>query len=188
MTLFRTVEPALEPVTLVEAKQELRIDHNTDDTLLQALIRAAREEFEAATGLALIDQHWRLSLDRWPRGGQAVLRRTPVREVTSITVYGADGDASVLDPSAYQFDAEGGRVLVRERPSPGLTMNGIEIDFRAGHGETGTEVPELPRRAILKLLAHWYEFRAGFGAADQPVSFPPGYDRIVARCRRVRLA
>jgi uncharacterized phiE125 gp8 family phage protein len=187
MTLFRTVEPALEPVTLLEAKQELRIDHEADDVLIQSLIRAAREEFEASTGMALIDQHWRLALDRWPRGTVS-LRRGPVREVTSVTVYGSDGEAMVLDPAVWQADIAGARLQLRERPGPGLTLNGIEIDFRAGFGEAGTDVPDLPKRAILKLAAHWYEFRASFGAGDQPVSFPSGYDRLIATCRRPRLA
>jgi len=188
MTLFRTVEPALEPVTLLEAKQELRIEHDADDALISALIRAAREEFEASTAMALIDQHWRLALDRWPRGGVVLLKRGPVKEVTSVTVYGFDGEAMVLDPGSWQADLTGGRVHLRERPGPGLALNGIEIDFRAGFGEAGTDVPDLPKRAILKLVAHWYEFRAAFGAADQPVSFPPGYDRLIASCRRPRLA
>lgn len=190
MTLFRTVEPELEPVTLVEAKHELRVDHEADDALIQALIRAAREEFEASTATALIDQHWRLSLDRWPRDGVVMMRRGPVKEVTSVTVYGRDGEAMLLSPESWQLDGVGvpARLYLRQRPEPGLAMNGIEIDFLAGYGEAGADVPDLPKRAILKLVAHWYEFRASFGAADQPVSFPPGYDRLIASCRRPRLA
>ena len=66
-------------------------------------------------------------------------------------------------------------------------MNGLEIDFRAGFGEAGTDVPDLLRRAILLLVAHWYEFRAGFGPGDQPVSYPPSYERMIAHYRDRRL-
>lgn len=189
MTLFRTVEPAVEPVTLVEARQHLRIDHDSEDELISGLIRAAREEVEAATGLALINQSWRLALDAPPCSGLVRLRRGPVRAVTSITVYGGEGEGSLVDPADYQLDAlsRPARLHFRRRLEPALVMNGIEIDFEAGFGEAGTDVPDLLKRAMLTLAAHWYEFRAGYGANDQPVSFPEGYERLIAPYRMRRL-
>jgi len=81
MTLFKTVEPAVEPVTLSEVKAHLRIDGTSEDDLLGGLVRAARQDVERSTGLALIDQSWRLVLDRWPASGTVPLRIHPVREV-----------------------------------------------------------------------------------------------------------
>jgi uncharacterized phiE125 gp8 family phage protein len=66
-------------------------------------------------------------------------------------------------------------------------MNGIEIDFTAGFGQAATDVPDLLRRAIILLAAHWYEFRMSFGPGDQPVSYPAGYERMIAPFRRTRL-
>jgi uncharacterized phiE125 gp8 family phage protein len=43
------------------------------------------------------------------------------------------------------------------------------------------------KRAILLLVAHWFEFRGVAGAADQPVGHPPGFDRLVSTWRRARL-
>ena len=105
MTLFRTVEPAVEPITLAEAKAHLRIAHDSEDDLLSGLIRAARQEVEQATGSALIEQSWRLVLDAWPEGNVVQLKRSPVRQVLSVTVFDADGAASVLAPQDYQLDA-----------------------------------------------------------------------------------
>lgn len=189
MTLFCTVAPLAEPVTLAEAKAALRLDHDTEDDLIGGLIRAAREEVEAACGLALIDQSWRLTLDRLPRSGRVLLRRHPVREVLSVTVYGRDGEASLADPASYQLDGKSrpARLHFHVIPAPGVAMNGIEIDFAAGFGEAGTDVPDLLKRAMLALVAHWFEFRASFGAGDQPVSFPPGYERLIAPWRSRRL-
>lgn len=189
MTLFRTVIPEAEPVTLVEARQHLRIDYEGEDDLLAGLIRAAREEVEAACGLALIDQSWRLALDRLPRSMTVSLRRHPVREIAAVTVYGGEGEASLVDPADYRLDAQArpARLHFLKAPPVVAAINGIEIDFTAGFGEAGTDVPDLLKRAMLLLVAHWFEFRAEIGAAAQPVSYPAGYDRLIAPWRTRRL-
>jgi uncharacterized phiE125 gp8 family phage protein len=115
-----------------------------------------------------------------------VLRRHPVREVISVTAYGADGEASLVDPGAYRLDAHGRPARLHFSAVP-AAPNGIEIDFVAGFGEAGTDVPDLIKRAMLALVAHWYEFRASFSASDQPVSYPPGYERLLAPWRERRL-
>lgn len=189
MTLFRTSGPDAEPVSAAELKAHLRLDHDSEDTLIEGLLRAAREETEAQTGMALLDQTWRLALDRWPPHGLARLWRHPVKEIIAVTVYGADGEALLVDPATMELDphARPARLYLSHRPVPGRRFNGIEIDFRAGHGEAGTDVPDQLRRAILVLAAHWYEFRAAFGPKDQPVSIPPAFERIIASYRTGRL-
>jgi uncharacterized phiE125 gp8 family phage protein len=190
MTLFRTVGPDAEPVTLTDAKAQLRIDHDGEDGFLEALIRAAREEVEQATGVAMIDQSWRLAVDGVPESCVLLLRRGPVKEVVSVTAYGNEGEASLIDPAGYQLDAlsRPARLHFDERPAGLRAMNGIEVDFTTGYGEAGTDVPDLLKRAVLMLVAHWYEFRASFGAGDQPVSFPEGYRRLIAAYLPRRLA
>ena len=189
MTLIRTVEPAAEPVTLADVKAHLRLDTDADDTLLSGLIAAARQDVERATGLALIEQSWRIALDCWPRHGLATIPLHPVREITAVTAYGTEGEASLIDPAAYQADlvSRPARLLFEALALPLRAMNGIEIDFTAGYGEAGTDVPDLLCRAIVLLVAHWYEFRAGYGPADQPVSYPAGYERLIAGYRAGRL-
>lgn len=187
MTLFGTVAPAVEPVTLIDAKATLRLDHDGEDELIEGLICAAREEVEASCGLALIEQEWRLSLDRLPRSGRVLLRRHPVRTVNSITAFGRDGEASIVDPVTYRLEAAGRPARLHFLNLPSNAVNGIEIDFTAGFGEAGTDVPDLLKRAMLVLVAHWYEFRASYGTKDQPVSFPSGYERLIAPWRMRRL-
>lgn len=189
MALFRTVDPAVEPVTLAEAKAHLRVAHDAEDGLIAALIRAARDEVERATGLALITQNWRLVLDDWPQSDTATIHRHPVTEILSVTTYGAEGEAAVLDPDAYLLDPHErpARLHFSEKPATHRVMNGIEIDFAAGFGEAGTDVPDLLKRAILVLVAHWYEFRADVEPRAQPVGYPAGYERLIAGYRSRRL-
>jgi uncharacterized phiE125 gp8 family phage protein len=189
MTLFRTVDPDVEPVTLAEAKAYLRLDGTADDDLLTGLIRAARQEVEQATGTALLEQSWRLLLDCWPKSDTALLKVHPLRAVLSVTLYGSEGEVSVLAAESYQVDAlsRPARIHFETAPLALRAMNGVEIDFSAGFGEAGADVPDLLKRAILLLVAHWYDFRAGFGPSDQPVSYPVGYERLISSYRAGRL-
>lgn len=189
MTLFRTVEPAVEPVSVAQAKAQLKIAHDSEDDMIGGLIAAARDEVERTAGKALIAQSWRLSLDDWPRAGPVLLRRGPVTQILSITVFGKDGEATVLAPETYvtDLDSTPARLHLDNPADPAVALNGIEIDFSAGYGEAGTDVPDLLKRAIMLLVAHWYEFRAAFGARSQPVSFPRGYERLIAGYTTPRL-
>lgn len=190
MTAFRTTGPDAEPVTLAEAKAHLRLQHDSEDELITDLIRAAREEVERATGLALLTQTWRKVLDALPSDQIVRLTPWPVREVQSVTVFGEDGEGVLVDPSHYAVDTTSrpARIVFHRQLQPGAALNGIEIDYVAGHGEAGTDVPDLVKRAMLMLIAHWYEFRGVVGASAQPVSWPPGYDRLIAPFRQRRIA
>jgi len=189
MTLLRTVEPASEPVTLAVVKTHLRLSHDSEDELIDGLIRAAREDVERTTGVAMIDQNWRLVRDHWPRGDRLALVRHPVREILSVTLFDKEGEADVMDPADYQLDdvSRPARLHFKRRPQSLRAMNGVEIDFKAGFGGVGTDVPDLLRRAVLMLVAHWYEFRASIGPGQQPASYPAGYDRLIAGYRDRRL-
>lgn len=98
-------------------------------------------------------------------------------------------DARLIDPDDYLLDANSrpARLHFKKPQEPLRVMNGIEIDFRAGFGEAGPDVPDLLRRAILMLVAHWYEFRATIEPRDQPASYPLGYDRLIAGYKTRRL-
>ena len=49
MALVLVTPPATQPVSLTEAKLHLRVSDTTEDTLITALIAAARERAEAIT-------------------------------------------------------------------------------------------------------------------------------------------
>ena len=67
MTAALITPPALEPVALADAKAHLRLDTDDDDELITAAIAAARVHVEAMTRRCLIEQGWRVYLDRWPK-------------------------------------------------------------------------------------------------------------------------
>ena len=62
MPLQIVTPPANEPVSLLEAKQHLRVDGDDDDLLIGSLIAAARQAAETQTGRQLITARWKLVL------------------------------------------------------------------------------------------------------------------------------
>jgi uncharacterized phiE125 gp8 family phage protein len=167
------VAPAAEPLSVADAKAFLRVEHGDDDSVIAALIAAARSQVEALTRRALIEQSWRLTLDRWPADGRIRLRMAPLRSVIAARVFDAAGVSSPLNTASFAIDAGGGIVAPRSAlPSPGRA-GGIEIDLQLGYGPAPSDVPELLRHAVRSLVAHWYENR-GLSAIGQSVSLLPG--------------
>lgn len=189
MTLFRTAEPVTEPVTLADVKAHLRFDGDREDTLLATLIRAARADVEQATGCALMEQDWRLVLDAWPNTNVVALRLHPVQAITAVTVFDRDGTALLLDPASVLLDPSSrpARLLIDPPPFSRKAINGIEVDLRAGFGTAGAEVPDLLKRAVILLAAHWFEFRADLGPELRAASVPRGFERLIAPYRLRRL-
>jgi uncharacterized phiE125 gp8 family phage protein len=189
MALFRITEPALEPVTVAEARAWLKLDHTSEDALIAELIRAARMEVENQTARALITQHWRMTFDRWPVRDLIHLPRGPVNAILAVIVHGADGAPETLAPADYTLDAisDPARLLFERRPETGRRLNGVEIDYACGYGATGVDVPDFIRRAIKMLVVHFYEFRGAVRPEDQPVSFPDGFLPLLRPLKRVRL-
>ncbi|QRM54752.1 head-tail connector protein [Sinorhizobium sp. BG8] len=189
MTIAELTPPAAEPITLAEAKAHLRLDEDDEDTLITSLIAAARLHLEGQTGLALMVRSFRLYLDRWPSAGVIQIARGPVQTIETVTVYDDAGAPLEVDPSGFVLDgaARPSRLFLPRRPPTGRAVNGIEIDFTAGFGETGAEVPDVLKRALLLHVAAMFELRGVLDAAMQPGTIPPGYDRLVAPYRIRRL-
>jgi uncharacterized phiE125 gp8 family phage protein len=191
MALALTSGPAEEPVTVSEAKAHLRLDGSAEDILIASLIVTSRLHVEAALGLALITQGWRLTLDRWPEGGEVRFPLRPIRSVTSVTVRDEHGAPAVVPSEDYLLDGQAlrPRLIARDGkwPAPGQRANGIEIAFAAGIGDEATDVPQPIRHAILLLVAHWYEHRDPLEIGSAGAAIPAAVSDLLKPYREVRL-
>lgn len=166
MALKLVTPPAVEPVTLEEAKAHLRIDGTEEDVLIAGLIQAAREYCEGFQNRAYITQTWQCWLDNWPGGDEIEIPRPPLQAVNSIKYYGEDGTEYTLSPEVFIVDAHNqpGRVVLASsnRTWPETTLrptNGICIEFSAGYGGNSDTVPMRVKQAMLLLIGHWHENR-----------------------------
>lgn len=191
MTLALMSGPGQEAVSVSEAKAHLRLDGNAEDLLVASLIVTSRLHVEAALGLALIAQSWRMTLDRWPEGGEVRFPIRPISAIASVTVRAGDGTPTTIAPEDYLLDGHAlrPRLIVREgrRPIPGLPVNGIEIVFGAGLGDAAEDVPQPIRHAILLLVAHWYEHRDPLEIGSAAAAIPPAVSDLLKPYREVRL-
>ncbi len=174
--------PTVEPVLLAEAKAHLRLDGDAEDDLLGALIAAARVAVETEIRRVLIAQSWRAIVEDWPPGG-VTLPVAPALSVDEVRAVDASGSATVLDPGDYEFDAADYSVTLDPVPSAVR----YEIDFTAGYGSSGVDVPQPLRQAIRLLVTHWYENRSAVVLGDNAAATPLGYRELVAPYRRMAL-
>ena len=175
--------PAVEPVPVVEAKTHLRLDGGEEDGLVGALIAAARIAVETEIRRGLISQKWRLWVERWPAPG-IFLPLMPAISVDEIRGIDKAGNITVLDPADYKFERVDGSVRIMDPvPLPARA----EIDFTAGYGTTGADVPEPLRQAIRLLVTHWYEHRSAVMSGEAVTAVPLGYRELVSPYRRLLL-
>ncbi len=155
--------PAVEPLTLADAKLHLRVLGTEEDGLITSLITAARQYCEQFQRRAYITQTWELALDAWPGTGPLELPYPPLQSVESITYIDSTGMEQVMPPAAYAVDtaSEPGRIVpVNGWPSVWHTGGPvIRVRYTAGYGATGANVPATALHAMRLLITHWVENR-----------------------------
>lgn len=191
MGLVLTTAPAVEPVTVDDAKTHLRITHTSEDVLIASLVLTSRLHIEAALSLALITQTWTLLLDRWPIGDTVDLPLGPLQAIGAVRVKDRTGTATVVPATNYLVDiaSRPARLVWNGggRPDPGLLANGIEIDLTVGFGATSASVPAPLKHAILMLTAHWYEHRDPVEIGSDAARIPQAVGDLIQPFRKFRL-
>lgn len=198
MALKLITPPVAEPITLDEAKAQCRVDIDDDDTLIAALIVAAREYAEGYQNRRYITQTWELVLDNWPYGSCIEMPLPPLQSVTSVKYKGSSGIELTWAASNYIVDTDSyvGRLVLADDLSwlgdELFPVGAIRIRFVAGYLPEGNSpdidyaanVPQRVKQAMLLLVGHWYENREAVN--DRSVQEIPfavkallGLDRVV---------
>lgn len=183
--LVENTPPASEPVTLVEAKAHLRVDHTDDDTLITTLRVTARKWCEGYTYRSFINTTWEYYLDEFIEDRTDVRIELPKPPLVSITEVRYEDEASVsktlTEGTDFQVSTQtyiGFIMPEADKFWPDTELdraNAVKITYVAGFGATASDVPEDIKHAILMLIAHLYETREGYGFAGFPtkIELPP---------------
>jgi uncharacterized phiE125 gp8 family phage protein len=170
-SLKRATAPAVEPVTLAEAKAHCRVDASADDALIQGYITTAREWVEDYIDRSLVTQQLVMKLDAFP--AEIELPRPPMiasgtaTAVTITYVTGEAGGTATLSSSEYRVDRDATPGVIRTLyagswPSHLLDQNSVTVSWWAGYGDAAS-VPQRVKSAILMCVHELYEKR-GDGA------------------------
>jgi len=170
-SLTRATQPAVEPVTLSEAKAHCRIDGNDDDAYVASLITAAREWCEQYLDRSLVYTQWVMRFDRFPPDGthDIELPRPPMAAAGTATAVALtftydNGTTATYATSSYRVDRNSTpgtvKTLYGQTWPPHLQDdNAISVTWWAGYGPSGSSVPAAIRHAMLMLVGMWYERR-----------------------------
>ena len=159
-------KPTSEPVTLDEAKYQLRLLENTDfDVLIDSLIISARQTAENYTRQYFVRQKWRLYFNCF----HDVMNLSPakVRDVEALQYIDTDGATQTAAASLYTLDISGQKVTRAHSqvwPSVRSVVNAVWLDVWVGmYDETASPVDtsadiEAPvKQAILMLVGSMFE-------------------------------
>lgn len=187
MAYHRTKEllitgPAVEPISVAEAQQHLRLDGQYDADYILSLITAARMELEQVCWSAFITQTWQYWWDRY--WWKMFIPRPPFQSVTWIKYVPPGGGAlQTLATSFYETSAENQITFIRAQylqtwPITRGYRDDVTAQVVVGYGPTPGDVPMPIRQAIKLLVAHMYLNRG-----EAPAELPQAIDRLIAPYR-----
>jgi len=184
-----TTQPTLEPVTVTECKQYMRVDSTDDDDLITDMIIAARELCEQHTRRKFITTGITLALDAFPvtrreswwdgvRDGAITelngyakkiqLPFPPAISVASITTYDESNASAVYSASNYRLDTDG-NILLNDGAIWPINLrdaDAVRIVYTCGYGASPTAVPYAIKQAIKMTVAALYDDRSCFALPD----------------------
>lgn len=198
MRLTLVTPPAGEPISLLEARLQLRLDaagsppEHPDDAAVMAFISAVRQHLDGPSGIlgrALMTQTWRLDLPGFPPDGAAIpLPLPPLRSVDAIVYLDDTGAPITLPPSSYETVTDDrGPGVVRPPfggawPRARAQEDAVRITFTAGYGAASA----VPAPLIAAMKLHLEVLYEGWKAKDQQAAnrgVPFAYDALVTPYR-----
>lgn len=198
MPLQLVTPPAEEPVSLVEAKLHLRVDSVEDDSLISALIEAARQAAETITGRQFVTARWKLVLDGFPGpdgmgvptgrsfslpGHALLLPKCPVQSVVSIDYLDLGGVLQTMPSTDYTADlaCEPARitpVFGQLWPLALPQIGAVGVTFDAGFGPAAS-VPAGIKSWIKLRVGSLYAYREEVAAGQGSISMLPFVDGLL---------
>jgi len=164
VTTVQTTAPAVEPLTLSEARFHCRVDNDAEDAFLSILIATAREYVETETERAYCQRSFVSRFSRFPVSGTGiVVPMCPLVSVTSLKYFDASNVEQTLSTGLYTVRTDTTPGSIEEAvgeawPDTAYRGDAVTLTYVAGYG-TAASCPERAKQAIKLLVGHWYENR-----------------------------
>ena len=161
-----TSGPAVEPVTLTEAKAQCRVIDTSEDTLITNLIVAARQYAENYLNFAVIDQQITAKFADFPDSrGSIDLPMTQLLSVTSVSYVDSTGATQTVSSADYLADTFSNPGVIylaagKNWPTSVADQGAVlTVVYQAGLATNAAGVPQAIKQAMLLLIGHWFENR-----------------------------
>lgn len=194
MSLQLITDAASEPITLVDAKLQCRVDGATEDALITSYIKAARKSCEEFCNRAFFTQTWREVLNEFPlptplpgsniTTSAIVLNRGWVRSITSVKYIDNTGTEVTLSAPSYRLVSTP-KLPGRLVPAYGVSWPAVRadegvitVDFVAGW-ETVELIPDEIKQAIRFLTAHFYNNRESVIVGSIATELPQAVEHLL---------
>lgn len=165
MGLRLRTAPTIEPVSLSELKEQVRVTYDDEDQLLTSLIRGARQWVENYCSRPILTQTWDYYATRFPSGAcPIIIHRAPFQSVSTFVYDDTTSTQQTLTSVDYQIAMD---EPIRVYPALGEvwpdtdgSIDNINFRFVAGW-TTAALVPQPIKDAILMHAALRYKEREG---------------------------
>ena len=154
-------KPKLNPITLDEAKDALRVyNFNDDDSRILGLIKTSTAHAENFSSLSLMEQTVERYYDRWPSYNFSP-DVWPLQSIDTIAYYDTQSpstEQTLIENIDYYTDVNtiGGRIItIAGWPSVAIKPNAIRVRMTAGYA-TQEEVPDEIKEAIKVCIIRLY--------------------------------
>lgn len=157
-----TTQPTDEPLTLAQVKSWLRIEHSDDDTLLNLLIVAARQDAERYMQRAILEQEITETFSGFGANGFH-LSISPLVSVDEISYLNTAEVSTLLSTDFYGVDTLAKPPIVYRKenavwPLTATAPNAVTVEYTAGW-ETAADVPSDMLIGMLLTIADWHDNR-----------------------------
>lgn len=189
MGLVQNASASAYPVTVEQMRAHLRLTTATEDVVLQSYIAAATALAESDLNRSLITQTWKLYLDRFPgvwwRDGALMpvytgdpyketeirLHKPPVVSVEKVYYTDTSGVEQTLAAANYLLDVTVpfARLVPAYNcawPDTREQINAVRIEYTAGYGASGADVPADIVQAIKLIVSGMWSARAALSITD----------------------
>lgn len=171
---YTEAQPAVEPVSLTDAKEHLRIDTDftAQNDYVENLIVAARQYCEQLQHRRYITREITVVFDSFCESLKLPL--VPIGEIVSVKYYDQNNQQQTLDSGEYELvDGVIQPAYDKTFPSTRAYYDSVEVVYECGYGEASSDVPMYIKQAILLIIGHWYEHRED-STVIKPESIPNG--------------
>lgn len=157
----RVTDPAVEPVTLARAKEQLRIESGftDDDDLIQAYIGSARDQAEKYCNRSFARADFFLLINEFPNSDDPLHLPDPVTSAVSEISY---IDENNVEQTVTGFTLDTDRQQIRPDDAWPVPASGVKIKYTAGPDGSASPPETAPASVVqgmLLIITDMYEMR-----------------------------